>query len=654
MKKNILFKSVAASALLFGACDYNDKFDGLDASSRPSDVISKDYTLTAADYTAIANNNANKAIAEGLDISAALASVGSRQAFSTIATASTFVPAFLSSNYLTVDNGSVMRLTYNKTTATPDHVSKLEAGKLYTVSEAAYATVWGEGSTTNFFTPSVTANANMNAILKGTFTEAVSGDIVGVTYNYSENEPSGSVVSLNEDFNHITASMNPAVTTGWSQVALEGTFAWNGRVFSGNGYVQASANGAAGAVDVYMVSPQLTISADQFLTFSATYGYYMAQGGRLDVLVSSNLSMANPSQVTAAEISAATWDNLTDNFEIEIPTGNFGTLANAGEASLSKYVGKKVYVAFRYHGNGPSSATTTVQIDDVIVKSEAAGGGGDTFIATSGLYSYSGTAWAAYTANNSYMLTKADFTTMGSNLDNFSSSMSPDFYLPIFLKSKYPYAVEGREMTIAYKWFASSVTSLRADVYTLTEGEWVKNQNIEVITDQFVKQEGKWLYNPSVTLNLVPVRNDPFVTPFYQAIVDWVWDNVDVPNGIAAKGQGYVTTFGNNEYYTGVSAYYNNIDIRPAAARGQYPAGFEGLSDEVVKDLMIERLLSTTEVVLGTLYPEVDVIQGIETIYTIRAAIYEGSTVSAPTHSFKYKVVGSAKFEYIKDSYQRL
>ena len=55
---------------------------------------------------------------------------------------------------------------------------------------------------------------------------------------------------------------------------------------------------------------------------------------------------------------------------------------------------------------------------------------------------------------------------------------------------------------------------------------------------------------------------------------------------------------------------------------------------------------------LESLYADADMVSGIEVIYTINFAVYEG-TNPAPTYTIKYKVVGKGKFEYIADSLQK-
>ena len=107
-----------------------------------------------------------------------------------------------------------------------------------------------------------------------------------------------------------------------------------------------------------------------------------------------------------------------------------------------------------------------------------------------------------------------------------------------------------------------------------------------------------------------------------------------------------MSSYGNNEYYSGTSAYQGNVDLRPAKARDQYPAGYEGKSDDEIQKLMMDRF--TQEVLpgaLSALHPDAEPVEGIDVIYTVNFAVYTGSTA---TYTVNYKVIGKGKFEFIE------
>jgi hypothetical protein len=637
MKKYIILSFVGALSLL-SSCDYNDKyFDGLDDLVAPTNKLTLDYTLTDADYTSISTLSANKLLAPHGSDSIALSKVKTNLYLSDVISAQKFVPAFLATKWYSASEGAAIKVTYKKSVNLPDYVAKLSVAPNYAVSVANYKTIWGANSSVNFFTPSKPAATNLPAILASTYPSAVNGDIVAVNYNESASEPTIQS-ALSEDFEAGTVG-NVASIAGWANVTTVGTYSWSEKTFSSNKYIQATAyNHASGALEMYMVSPSFTVTAGQVFSFDACLGNYKPAGGTLTVLISSNLA-----GTTASEIAAATWDDVTSNFTIPVPTGTYGTLGKVGELLLSKYVGKKVNIAFRYNGDNSTGATTTVQVDNVSV---ALAGGSYTTNGT--LYTFNGTKWVTYTGNG-YFLTKADFATMGSKYDNFSSSMPADNYIPQFLKLKYPYAQEGNTMAVVYKYYTGSATGLRTDEYIYTAGSWVKNDNVEQFTDQFVYTNGKWVYNPSVVIELKPGKGQPAVAAYYQAIADYVGKTY---------GAGYYqTNFTNAECYYGSSAYYNEFDFRPSFIRTGSIEGvtaYASLDDEALVKLMVKRLPEALMHALEALYPAAQPVSGIDVTYTIKFGVYTGTTISAPNYIMVYKVTGTGKFEYVANSLKAL
>lgn len=642
MKKYIILSFVGALSLL-SSCDYNDKyFDGLDDLVTPTNKLALEYTLTGDDYATISTLAANKTLATTNNVSSALAAIKTNQCLSAAIPAADYVPAFLGSKWYSASDGASIKVTYKKSVNLPDYVAKLSVAPNYLVSAANYKTIWGANSSVNFFTPAKPASTNLPVILASAYPAAVSGDVVAVNYNESASEPTIQS-ALSEDFEAGTVG-NVASIAGWANVTTVGTYSWSEKTFSSNKYIQATAyNHAAGALEMYMISPSFTVTAGQVFSFDACLGNYKAEGGTLKVLISSNLA-----GTTASDIAAATWDDVTSSFTIPVPTGTYGTLGKVGELLLSKYVGKKVNIAFRYNGDSSTGATTTVQVDNVSV---ALAGG--SYTTNGALYTFNGTKWVTYTGNG-YFLTKADFATMGSKYDNFSSTMPADNYIPQFLKLKYPYAQEGNTMAVVYKYYTGSATGLRTDEYVFTAGSWVKNDNVEQFTDQFVYTNGKWVYDPSVVLNLKPAKGLADVTAFYQKITDYVWTKIDQPAGVTVKGTGYTTSYGNNEYYYGSSAYNNNFDFRPSAWKAQNATAYSSMTDDQLKAEMFKRLPAAFIPALEATYPTATTVAGVNVTYTINFGVYTGSSISAPNYTIVYKVTGTGKFEYVANSLKAL
>lgn len=248
------------------------------------------------------------------------------------------------------------------------------------------------------------------------------------------------------------------------------------------------------------------------------------------------------------------------------------------------------------------------------------------------LYTYNGTDWTLYSESNVIMLGQADLVEMGGRYDDFSNSMNPDNYLPAFLKRKYPYALEGDVKIVVYKYFSSSVTSIRADKYQYINGQFVR----ELAMSQFAYSDGSWKFDPSTVITLSTSKSDLETSLFYQTITDWVYEN----------HREFVTTYGNNDYYYGGSAYNNNFDFRVSAWEPYYG------EDVDVEALMFERLPESFPHALKVLYADANTVEGVQVIYTINFFIYNGTTTSP--YTIKYLVVGKGEFEYIKDSVKKV
>lgn len=642
MKKNLYITVLASLAVLAGCDDYNEKYFGdLDLNSRPVDVKNIEYTLTDADYATISSNSTNVSLAKAEGTSKELGYVKTDLYLSQKITAAKYVPAFLSAKWYGADKGSSVKVTYRVKGNLPEYLTPLNAAATYKVPAEEYEKVWGAAFP--FFSPTEPASKHVPEMLVSAFPEAKENDVVLVDYNVSENEPGGAVTALNENFEgKWTQTVYTAEIEGWNNVVTKGTYAWSGRIYKNDCYIQASAFGhKAGESESYMITPRISVVKDMHLSFDGYYYGAVEEGGKLELLIAENLSDFTPEAVAAAK-----WTDISDAMTLESSTTTSGTFKNACNYDLSAYAGKKIYIAFRYWGNNDTGATTGIRLDNVVVKSEGNGSSEDSYTATTGLYRFNGTDWAVYT--DAYALTKADFKSMGSNYDNFSSSMDANHYLPIFLKLKYPYAQADDTQAVAYKYYASSKTTVRADEYIYNGTEWVKNTAVETKADQFVYDGSRWNYDPSMVITLTAGKGQQLSSTYYQLITDYVWEHIDKPAGAVKKGEGYVTSYENNEYYYGTSAYQNNLDFRPAAWKQQNNAAYGSMSDAELTDLMYKRVPEVFVPALETLYSDAKMIDGIDITYTIKFAIYNGT--STDYWKIVYKLVDTGKFEYVPES----
>jgi hypothetical protein len=626
MKKYII-NSFLVLALMTTACnDYNeDNFNGFDDLAKATDVKKMDYSLVAADYASIASNSTNKSLAKAAGDSAELANLKTTMVFTSTLEAANYIPAFLKATWFTADNGSAIKVSYNYNKGRSEYMPKYES-LVKTLSATDYMSVNSTVGLAKSFTPSYTPADNLPAILLSSYPNAVSGDISLTYYNYTAQEPVvGQTTLFEETFD--------SGVSNFQTFSASGTKAWAASSYGQDFYMKIS--GYQEVNEDWLISPAIDLKGqvDVVLKLSQAAKYVNGQWNQITVNISTDYDGSN--------VATATWTPLTINTK---PSGSDYVFVESEGVDLSNWKGQKIYIGFKYVSDLANAATWEINNVKVLAKGLTATGVSE----QGAYYQFSGSKWSVLT--NAYALSSADYLAMGINNKNFSSTINPDNYLALFLSQKYPYAQEKDSKIVGYKYYSSTTKTLsyKADEYTFIGGQWTKNSEIVTVTDQFVRANGNWVYNPSVVLNLTPGKGVALSTSYYQAATDWVWENVDQAMGITTKGQGYVTSYGNNEYYTGSSAYYNNIDLRPAAARTQYAAGYEGKTDAEVVVLMTEHLKATMAHVLAKLNPDAVPVDGVEVTYTLNVALYTGAaSPTTTTHSLVYKVTGPATFEWV-------
>ena len=236
----------------------------------------------------------------------------------------------------------------------------------------------------------------------------------------------------------------------------------------------------------------------------------------------------------------------------------------------------------------------------------------------------------------------------------------------IYLKYKYPYALAEEKMNVAYHFYDSTdkVTLLFADEYTYDGADWIKTEDTETLDGPFKKVSGKWNFDPSMTLVVAPDRS-AYSKSFYQACVDWVLQNKDAAYTTDNRSGSRLT---DAEYYSGCAASYTNLNWRINTLPKYYwseagedisaydnwgsedkdamRASYQAFYDEVEK-----RFGEVMSAALGTLYPDVKMISGIDVIYTVQMMLYTqhiGSGTGKVTHAFEFKLVDTGKFEYVR------
>ena len=220
-------------------------------------------------------------------------------------------------------------------------------------------------------------------------------------------------------------------------------------------------------------------------------------------------------------------------------------------------------------------------------------------------------------ANKYALVSPTDYALMGvatgqpGKNNNFSSSVDPNFYIPIWLKiSKYPYAKAGDVKLIRYKFYVSStVTNTISDVYAFDGTNWSKYKTTNSLTKTFVYKGGQWL-DILIYKGLTSGFGD-FTPVSVTGNQVWIWD----PVYVNAKMSGYdAIAKANADNEDWLISPLLDLTTRSAATLTFYHTGkyFGTLSNEAtlwVSENYTTGLPSTatwTQVVIPTYMPNSD------------------------------------------------
>lgn len=681
MKKTIYLPllAIGAMAALTG-CDenaWNDHLDGFDSTFAPTEVKTIEYTLTDADYAAIASNKQNKALAEQNDASQALAALSGNKYFTEKITAAEYVPAFLGSTapYMMYTDGSSIRLTYNISVGLPEEVTESAGAWNLSVSEEFYKTAVWE-SDENYivgFAPEKPASRYLPAAIQASIgADAQEGKYAIISYLEAEQNPIfGNVGGGDEPpsgfqmsdvlgdiaagdgatvdgvvggacgagfvltdlggsiFVYMGGGYDPTTYPVGTQLHLEGeatSFKGNLQIAQGAMIdkvgTQEYTFPAATVYDGATLDAALTRPADQLAIYASISGKVVVSGNNINIEVAG----AETAKGSIYYATDAQREKLTDGTYVEV-TGWFISISGSRYCNF-------VVDHLNFLTNAPAKAGSRGLAAPVSTVEKNA------------VYRYDGSRWVV--PENFVILNPADYTAMGLN----GSLSQPDAYLPTFLKLKYPYA---KADDVKYVLYYNS--GYACAEYNFNGSEWIRFNGVETETSQFVRAGGKWMFDPNVTINLPYGKGQTASAPFYQACVDWVYENKCVPLGDTSikSGKFWVTSYGNNDYYCGTSSYQNNVDLRAASARAQYSAGWEGYTDEEIVATMEERCdREVFPAVLSQFYPDAKPIDGLQVVYTINFYAYAltpaGNYRTLPCVA-KYEVTGVGQFTYLESQW---
>ena len=165
--------------------------------------------------------------------------------------------------------------------------------------------------------------------------------------------------TLNEPFTSYTTT-NQQIFPKYINDAAVGSRYWQVKTFSGNKYIQMSSFGGTPEANRTLFIVPVNMTAASTLSFKTLSGYY--NGAVLKVYYTTNY-------VPGSQITGATLVDITSSFTIPNgPTNGYATaFTSSGTYNIPAGVTGNGFFVFEYVGNGSGGATTTMQIDDIVI-----------------------------------------------------------------------------------------------------------------------------------------------------------------------------------------------------------------------------------------------------------------------------------------------
>ena len=491
MKKILLL--IAVFSMVFTSCepleDINTEIDA-DVSAITGDVI---YTLTDEDYDALE------------------LSFGS---FSSEDDAKTALPGFLSDKYPVWGKGSTALISYNLYLGNAEGISDYTGANTYSLALTDYP---GASENATAFYEDEKSTELLPDILASGITDAVDGDVVLAKYKQYVGETVNGITEFyTRDF------AGEGTLLDYEAVSVTGDQVWEGSNYGAKmtGYFNSNRN----PNEDWLISSDIDLSSFPNATLETTQIFNYGDPSGFTVLISTDYT---------DDILAATWDviQLTN-----VPDGTSWDAVLSEAYSLSDYNGETINIAFKYISTDSNAGT--YEIVDVSLKAPGVEGDAEP---RSEFYTFDGSSWEL--SESVYYLSDADFDSMGESsgqpgrYNNFSSSISPDDYLPVFLNNKYLFAQEGDALSVIYKYYSSSSgAQLRGNLYTFNAGTWEGYESTQETSLQLAHDGIAWV--PDNTIKYEFVASD------YTLIADTYRDNPDYASAVAnLETYGNISTF---------------------------------------------------------------------------------------------------------------
>ena len=467
------------------------------------------------------------------------------------------IPPFLAEMFPVWGKNSSVLLNYQLYIGNADGISDYTSSEDYSLALSDYP-----GNTDNAvaFYESESPAELLPGILASGVATAADGDVVLAKYKQYVGETVNGITDFyTRDF------VGAGTLLDFEAVSVSGDQVWEGTNYGAK--VTGYFGGQRLVNEDWLISSEIDLASFPNSSFQATQVFNYGDPSGFSVLISADYT---------DDVAAATWDviELTN-----VPDGKSWTAYTSEAYSLAAYNGKTINIAFKYTSSDSNAGT--YEIEDVILRAPGVEGVTER---KSAFYTYEGGSWEL--SEGVYYLSDADFDSMGEasgqpgKYNNFSSSISPDDYLLNFLSNKYPYALEGDDLSVIYKYYSSnSGAQLRGNLYTYMNGDWSGYKSTISSSLQFGHDGSVWV--PDNTIKYTLIRNADYeymaaqlTDAEYAGLIgnlasygdfDYNWTDAQIHYALAlfldhldpsaAEGQKYILTYviydnGENDYQT--------------------------------------------------------------------------------------------------------
>ena len=228
-------------------------------------------------------------------------------------------------------------------------------------------------------------------------------------------------------------------------------------------------------------------------------GFQLSNSSSIEVIESMNYDYPAPVEYTGEMVTAAT--EGTENMLAQYSTiegvvtfsGNYtnivipGTSIQGSAYYITDELKGQLVSGGNYKFYGYFTSFTSSYFYMVITGFDELTPAVDPNSLTNEIFYYDGSNWNV--AENANVLNPTVYKQMGFNNNELSD---PEIYIPLYLKTAYPYALAGDQVFVAYNIMTNAAS---CDLFVFDGSSWSLNDNgLETVTAAFTKTDGKWFF----------------------------------------------------------------------------------------------------------------------------------------------------------------